>query len=205
MANSLRPTSALSFTNPRSLAFAVLFFFLCVFTLFSVLPKPPLHHAHTGPFKAVANLRGDSSSVKGSIVFEQSSPTSPVHITGEITNLDPRSARGFHIHQYGDTSNGCLATGGHYNPHGVTHGAPSDPSTKRHVGDLGNIHADSEGVATIDIHDSLITLAGEFSVLGRGVVVHMGTDDLGRTDHPDSLKTGNAGGRAACGVIGIVA
>lgn len=34
-------------------------------------------------------------------------------------------------------------------------------------------------------------------------MVHSGTDDLGKTDHPDSKKTGNAGGRPACGVIGI--
>ena len=33
--------------------------------------------------------------------------------------------------------------------------------------------------------------------------MHAGTDDLGKGGHADSLKTGNAGGRAACGVMWV--
>ena len=32
--------------------------------------------------------------------------------------------------------------------------------------------------------------------------VHADPDDLGKGGHPDSLTTGHAGGRLACGVIG---
>jgi len=39
--------------------------------------------------------------------------------------------------------------------------------------------------------------------VGRSVVVHKQEDDLGRTEHPDSLTTGNSGARVACGVIGL--
>jgi len=45
-------------------------------------------------------------------------------------------------------------------------------------------------------------LKGEYSVLGRGVVVHEREDDLGLGGHDDSKTTGHAGARIGCGVIG---
>ncbi|KAG2129485.1 superoxide dismutase [Suillus clintonianus] len=151
--------------------------------------------------KAVVVLKGDSP-VAGTITFEQSSADGPVKISGEINNLDPSSQRGFHIHSLGDLSKGCLSTGSHYNPYDKTHGAPTD--SVRHVGDLGNIESDEYGTATLSFKDSLISLNGPLSIVGRAVVVHAGTDDLGQGDNEESLKTGNAGGRTACGVIGLV-
>ncbi|TFK52585.1 hypothetical protein OE88DRAFT_1423953 [Heliocybe sulcata] len=151
--------------------------------------------------KAVATVSGDSQ-VTGTITFTQSTISGPVTVKGEIKGLDPLSKRGFHIHQNGDVSS-CTAAGSHFNPFSATHGAPSDPSPKRHVGDLGNIASDRDGVASFEITDTLISLNGPLSVVGRAVVVHAGTDDLGRGDNDESLKTGNAGGRAACGVIGL--
>lgn len=84
----------------------------------------------------------------------------------------------------------------------MDHGAPKDEI--RHVGDLGNIRANDNGYAETKFSDQVITLAGMRSILGRAVVIHSGSDDLGRTNHPDSKKTGNAGDRAGCGVIGIM-
>lgn len=83
----------------------------------------------------------------------------------------------------------------------LEHGAPHD--NIRHVGDLGNINATAEGIVDTTFHDAIINLSGEYSIIGRGLVIHDGEDDLGKGGHQDSKKTGNAGGRVACGVIGI--
>lgn len=148
----------------------------------------------------VAVLRGDQN-VNGVVTFTQENESAPTTISWEITGNGANALRGFHIHQFGDNTNGCTSAGPHFNPQGKNHGAPEDDD--RHVGDLGNIATDSNGVAKGTKQDTLITLFGEHSVVGRSVVVHDATDDLGKGGHADSLKTGNAGGRAACGVIGV--
>ena len=70
-----------------------------------------------------------------------------------------------------------------------------------HVGDLGNITADDSGTAKFTIEAKRVDLLGDRSVIGRGFVVHSDKDDLGKGGDEESLKTGNAGDRLACGVI----
>mmetsp|Transcript_17973 Transcript_17973/g.12909 ORF Transcript_17973/g.12909 Transcript_17973/m.12909 type:complete len:87 (+) Transcript_17973:347-607(+) len=82
----------------------------------------------------------------------------------------------------------------------MTHGGPDDEI--RHVGDLGNVESDADGNGKYERFDRLVQLYGPFSVAGRSCVLHKGTDDLGRGNNPESLITGNAGARIACGVIG---
>ena len=95
-----------------------------------------------------------------------------------------------------------MTAGEHYNPMGKTHGAPQDAN--RHVGDLGNIMADASGRGYFKWEDHLIKIYGGVNnVLGRAMVVHEREDDLGAGGNEESLKTGNSGGRLACGVIGL--
>ncbi|KAJ8917786.1 hypothetical protein NQ315_010692 [Exocentrus adspersus] len=141
-----------------------------------------------------------ASGVTGNITFTKTD--SGVTVSGTVSGLK-EGKHGFHIHALGDLSGGCTSTGGHFNPTNLTHGSPDDKN--RHIGDLGNIVADASGVAKIEISDTLIDLEGENSIIGRGVVVHEGEDDLGKGGYEDSLTTGHAGGRLACGVVGILA
>jgi Cu-Zn family superoxide dismutase len=41
-------------------------------------------------------------------------------------------------------------------------------------------------------------------ILGRSVIIHADKDDYGLGGHDDSLKTGHAGARIACAVIGRI-
>lgn len=117
-----------------------------------------------------------------------------------MSQLTP-GKHGFHIHEFGDNTNGCISAGAHFNPHGKTHGGPTDET--RHAGDLGNVIANAEGVAKVNISDAQISLTGANSILGRTLVVHADEDDLGKGGHELSATTGNAGARLACGVVGI--
>ena len=123
-------------------------------------------------------------------------PGAPTVIVGEIHGLKP-GLHGLHIHEYGNLTDGCKSAGAHYNPDGVDHGDLNEG----HVGDLGNITADEDGTARIEIVAPRVELIGERSVIGRSFVVHADEDDLGKGGDAESLKTGNAGDRLGCGVI----
>ena len=144
---------------------------------------------------------------QGTITLTMDHDAQTCTIEYKVTGLTP-GEHGFHIHEKADFSNGCASAGGHYNPFGKNHGAPSDD--ERHVGDLGNIFANADGVAEGSITDHLVKLDGPYSVIGRSMMVHADRDDLGKGDNSSptppvngkaSLVTGNAGARIACGEI----
>ena len=70
-----------------------------------------------------------------------------------------------------------------------------------HIHEFGDITANTEGVASVKKIAERIDLLGDRSIIGRGLVVHADTDDLGLGKDAESKKTGNAGDRLACGVI----
>jgi Cu-Zn family superoxide dismutase len=145
--------------------------------------------------QAVAVMRPtQGNDARGVIYFAQEN--GQVTIEGRIEGLEPGSTHGFHIHEYGDTTAADgTAAGGHYNPEGHKHGLP--PDQPRHAGDLGNITADDNGVASFKKTVANISIAGvKNPIIGRGVIVHGKRDDGGQ-------PTGNAGARIAQGVVGM--
>lgn len=143
--------------------------------------------------KAVVVLHPtEGSKVHGSITFTQKGDS--VEIKGKVMGLKP-GEHAFHIHEFGDCSgHDGMTTGGHFNPTGKKHGARD--AEERHVGDLGNIKADDDGMAMIDMTDKVISLSGKNSIIGRGAIVHAAPDDF------KTQPTGNAGARVAAGVVG---
>lgn len=154
--------------------------------------------------QAVCVLTG-TAGVSGVLKLSQSGDA-PTKVVGSITGLAP-GKHGLHIHEFGDTTNGCMSTGPHFNPNKMDHGAPTDAT--RHAGDLGNVEATAGGCDFV-IEDSQIPLSGANSIIGRAFVIHELEDDLGKGDSSEigtqgktSKTTGNAGARLACGVLAL--
>jgi len=154
--------------------------------------------------KAVVVLSNDH----GIVTFSQCCEKHVTIVTFHLKNFEPRQTHAIHIHEFGDTRDGCKSLGLHYNPFGSTHGckALGDNMHHRHAGDLiNNFTTDDHGKFDYRYEDTLITLHEEDSIYGRSIVIHRGIDDLGRgtgSKENESLISGNAGERISCGVIG---
>lgn len=132
--------------------------------------------------------------VKGTVSFTQTD--SGILIVADVEGLS-EGKHGFHVHEFGDiSSSDGTSAGGHFNPGDKEHAGPED--AVRHAGDFGNIIADENGKAHYERVDSLISFEGKNNIIGRSIIIHVGEDDL------VSQPTGDAGGRVAHGVIGIV-
>lgn len=139
--------------------------------------------------------------VQGNLSFKMSPSGEEMRITGEISGLRPNQKHGFHIHEYGDLSMGCASLCSHFNPDGGSHGGLT--TRNRHAGDLGNIVANSHGVARVSLKSRLLKTSGiRYNIIGRSIVVHEDEDDLGRGGFEDSHTTGHSGKRIGCAIIG---
>lgn len=142
--------------------------------------------------EAVAVINTDK--IKGVVLFTQKEGYVRVKI--DIKGLNKNHLHGFHIHETGDLREGCKSCCSHYNPYDTQHGGIDGG----HSGDLGNIETDSEGNCIMKLKTDKFIVD---EILGRSIIIHEDTDDLGLGEHEDSLTTGHSGARIACSVIGI--
>ena len=150
------------------------------------------------PITAIAVFFGE---INGSVKFTEDLNEGLVRVDLNITGLKPNSLHGFHVHEAGDLTDKCTSMCAHFNPYGKNHGCPG--MKERHVGDLGNIKTNSKGEAKYYFYDDVIKLRGsKCNIIGRGLIIHEDKDDCGQGGNAESLKTGNAGKRIACAVIG---
>ncbi len=165
----------------------------------SANPTPPIEaEATTSGMRVQATIGslGDSG-LSGSVTFVQTD--AGLKVAYVLDGL-PQGEHGFHVHENGSCADGedgapGGGAGGHFNPGGTPHGAPNLPAAERHVGDLGNIQWLSDGTATGSFTDTIASLEGPDSIVGKALVIHANLDDLA------SQPSGDAGARVGCGVI----
>ncbi len=134
-----------------------------------------------------------------------------VRVRATLRGLSP-GFHGFHVHETGvcdpDAPDGPFTTAGdHYRGDGGSHGA--------HDGDMPSLFVAADGTARLSYHTDRFTLDDLRSGNGSAVMVHEGRDNFanipdrytsslsGKTGpDKDTRSTGDAGDRAACGVLG---
>lgn len=153
----------------------------------------------TKSLKAICVLHANNYGINGVIKITQL-PTK-LKIEYDINGLS-NGLHGFHIHNYGDLTDQCKNACSHFNPYNKNHG--SNNSIERHLGDLGNIVSKNKKSKGIIYNKSISLDVKKINcIIGRSIIVHEDEDDLGKGNDYESLKTGNAGKRLACGVIGF--
>ena len=178
----------------------IIYFYICLLVVIGFLIIYYSYKMITN--KPVYAISVFNDSIKGTVKFSEDLSNNMVKIDLNISGLIPNSLHGFHVHEAGDLTDKCTSMCSHFNPYGNTHGCPG--MSKRHVGDLGNIKTNNKGEAKYTFYDNVIKLRGtKCNIIGRGLIIHEDEDDCGKGGNAESLKTGNAGKRIACAVIGF--
>jgi Cu-Zn family superoxide dismutase len=143
---------------------------------------------------AVAEIEPtQGNQAKGTVTLTQSG--GKVRVLAEMSGLKPNSKHAIHVHEGTECGHDGMKAGSHYNPDKHEHGLPTAANNKKHAGDWGNLEADEDGKAKLDLTVDNITINGAKNpVLGRAVIVHEKADD-------GSQPVGNAGARIGCGII----
>ncbi|SDI57996.1 superoxide dismutase family protein [Natribacillus halophilus] len=157
---------------------------------------------------ATVDLQDENEEPVGTVEFFESGDGNTL-LTAEVENLDP-GYHGFHIHEEGlcepDADEGPFDTAeGHY--------APEDNAHPEHAGDLPPLHVNEDETAMMSVEVDRFS-PDELIEEETAMIVHEDPDNFAHIpdryqsedqDEPgsdeDTLDTGDAGDRLACGVI----
>ncbi|WP_333619847.1 superoxide dismutase family protein [Dietzia sp.] len=156
---------------------------------------------------ATAKVANDEGAELGTVSFAPQG--SEVEVTANITGLEP-GFYGFHIHDTGKCDPHAMndsgehkafnSAGGHLNPDKKDHPEHAGDMPPLLVGENGEAHASF----TTDRFSVEQLTGGE----GTAVMIHAGADNFANipehyapTPDEETLKTGDAGARAGCGVV----
>jgi superoxide dismutase, Cu-Zn family len=158
------------------------------------------HHEgkHEGRF-ASAKLHDADGERVGSVWFKQHGRDGAVTVFAEVDGLAP-GFHGFHIHTTGACEPpGFESAGGHLNPDGAAHGD--------HPGDLPTLLVNEDGSGMLAAKTDRFSIADLRDEDGTAVMVHSLPDNYANIPEryggpdEDSLATGDAGSRLACGEL----
>jgi superoxide dismutase, Cu-Zn family len=154
--------------------------------------------------RAWAELRDASGQRVGVAVFK--AEHGKTSLEAEVRGIDP-GFHGFHVHDVGECVPPFTSAGGHYNPTGADHGD--------HAGDLPSLLVNQDRTGELEFETDRFSVDELLAGDGSALMVHAGRDNFANipnryhshteenTFGPDSetLATGDAGARAACGVV----
>jgi len=157
------------------------------------------HPDRGGERLAVVRLRTADGDRVGKVWLRERRRDGGVVVFARVRDMPP-GFHGFHIHTTGECEPpGFVSAGGHFNPSDADHGA--------HAGDLPSLLVNEDGRGMLATVTDRFSLSDLRDADGSAVMVHSGRDNYAnipaRYGGPDqeTLNTGDAGSRLACGVV----
>ncbi|WP_423148810.1 superoxide dismutase family protein [Rubrolithibacter danxiaensis] len=169
-----------------------LFFSLVVFSACSTLKN-------SNKKEAIATVTATQASTpgEGTVRFTQKNQSVEMKLDISFPSKAGKTVA-VHIHEHGDCAEAGNAAHGHWNPTNTKHGKWG--TGEYHLGDIGNVQLDQNGKGSLTLKTDKwsIGTGAANDIVGRGIIVHDGTDDY------VSQPSGNAGSRIGCGPITLV-
>ena len=165
--------------------------FVTAAALAALMASAAIAHA-AAPATVTADLKNSTGQTVGAVVLTEAPK-------GVLMRVEAKGLsagwHGLHFHEKGDCSASDFTSAGGHTHSGPTHVHGLLNPAANETGDLPNIHAGADGVASAEVFTSLVTLAGLRDADGSAVVIHANPDD-----HM-AQPIGGAGPRVACAVV----